>query len=67
MEHPFNVVKRLWGHAKVRYRGIAKNLAQMHTLFALANLLSEQGRSGKAVPLYAEAAAIYRANSWLTS
>ena len=37
-EHPYLVVKRLWGHAKVRYRGIAKNLAQMHTLFALANL-----------------------------
>jgi IS5 family transposase len=38
VEHPFLVVKRLWGHAKVRYRGIAKNLAQMHTLFALANV-----------------------------
>ena len=38
VEHPFLVVKRLWGHAKVRYRGIKKNLAQMHTLFALANL-----------------------------
>jgi transposase, IS5 family len=38
VEHPFLVVKRLWGHTKVRYRGIAKNLAQMHTLFALANV-----------------------------
>jgi IS5 family transposase len=38
VEHPFLVVKRLWGHAKVRYRGIRKNLAQMYTLFALANL-----------------------------
>ena len=37
-EHPFLVVKRLWGHVKVRYRGIAKNLAQMRTLFGLANL-----------------------------
>ena len=37
-EHTYLMVKRLWGHAKVRYRGIAKNLAQMHTLFALANL-----------------------------
>lgn len=35
---PFLVVKRLWGHVKVRYRGIAKNLAQMNTLFGLANL-----------------------------
>jgi len=38
VEHPFLVVKRLWGHAKVRYRGIQKNLAQMNTLFELANL-----------------------------
>ena len=37
-EHPYLVVKRLWGHAKVRYRGIAKNLAQMTVLFGLANL-----------------------------
>lgn len=38
VEHPFLVVKRLWGHAKVRYRGIKKNIAQMYTLFALANV-----------------------------
>ena len=33
VEHPFLVVKRLWGHGKVRYRGLKKNLAQMRTLF----------------------------------
>lgn len=38
VEHPYLVVKRLWGHAKVRYRGIRKNLAQMYALFGLANL-----------------------------
>lgn len=38
VEHPFLVVKRLWGHAKVRYRGLAKNLAQMRMLFGLANI-----------------------------
>lgn len=37
-EHPFLVVKRLWGHTKVRYRGIKKNWAHMNTLFGLANL-----------------------------
>ena len=37
-EHPFHVVKCLWGHTKVRYRGIAKNAAQLFTLFSLANL-----------------------------
>lgn len=38
VEHPFRVVKCSWGHVKVRYRGIKKNLAQMLTLFGLANL-----------------------------
>jgi len=37
-EHPFHVVKCLWGFAKVRYRGLAKNLARALSLFALANL-----------------------------
>lgn len=37
-EHAFNVVKRLWGFTKVRYRGIAKNAARLFTAFALANL-----------------------------
>ena len=38
VEHPFNVVKRLWGFTKVRYRGVAKNLAKAYSMFALANL-----------------------------
>ena len=38
VEHPYLVVKQLWGHAKVRYRGLKKNLAQMNMLFGLANL-----------------------------
>ena len=38
VEHPFRVLKRQFGHTKVRYRGLAKNTAQLHTLFALANL-----------------------------
>jgi transposase, IS5 family len=37
-EHIFHVVKRLWGFAKVRYRGLAKNTARLFTAFALANL-----------------------------
>jgi IS5 family transposase len=38
VEHPFRVIKRQFGHVKVRYRGLVKNTAQLHTLFALANL-----------------------------
>jgi transposase, IS5 family len=39
VEHPFHVVKNRFGHKKLRYRGLAKNTAQLHTLFALANLV----------------------------
>ena len=38
VEHPFRIIKDLWGHRKVRYRGIEKNTLQLHALFALANL-----------------------------
>ena len=38
VEHPFRVIKRQFGHRKTRYRGLKKNTAQLHTLFALANL-----------------------------
>ena len=38
IEHPFRVVKRQFGFTKVRYRGLAKNTAQLTTLFALSNL-----------------------------
>lgn len=37
-EHAFHVVKRLWGFAKVRYRGLYKNTVRALALFALANL-----------------------------
>ena len=37
-EHAFRVIKRQFGYVKVRYRGLAKNTAQLHTLFALANI-----------------------------
>ncbi|PDM32614.1 transposase, partial [Xanthomonas vasicola] len=38
VEHPFRVIKRQFGYVKVRYRGLAKNTAQVLTLFALSNL-----------------------------
>ena len=43
-EHPFRVVKQLWGFQKTRYRGIAKNLARAQTMFALANLYAHRYR-----------------------
>ena len=38
VEHPFWVIKRQFGRVKVRYRGLARNTAQLSTLFALSNL-----------------------------
>ena len=38
VEHPFRVIKRQFGHVKVRYRGLKKNTAQLMTLFTLSNL-----------------------------
>jgi len=38
VEHPFHILKNLFRHRKTRYRGLAKNTAQLHSLFALANL-----------------------------
>jgi hypothetical protein len=39
VEHPFHIVKNLFRHKRLRYRGLAKNTAAMRTLFALANLV----------------------------
>ena len=39
VEHPFHIVKNLFGHKKVRYKGLEKNRARMFSLFALANLV----------------------------
>ena len=43
VEHPFRVIKRQFGHVKVRYRGLSKNTQQLYTLFALANLWMARG------------------------
>jgi IS5 family transposase len=39
VEHPFHVIKNLFRHKKVRYKGLAKNNAQLFSLFGLANLV----------------------------
>jgi IS5 family transposase len=38
VEHVFAVVKRLWGFAKVRYRGLAKNATRSFVVLGLANI-----------------------------
>ena len=44
VEHPFHVVKNLFRHKKTRYRGLAKNEAQLYSLFGLANLVLAKKR-----------------------
>ena len=44
VEHPFLVIKRIFGFAKVRYRGLAKNANRLFVICALANLYLVRGR-----------------------
>jgi IS5 family transposase len=44
VEHPFHVVKNLFHYRKTRYKGLAKNTAQLYSLFALANLAMARKR-----------------------
>jgi IS5 family transposase len=44
VEHPFHVVKNLFRHKKARYKGLAKNEAQLFSLFGLANLVIAKRR-----------------------
>lgn len=44
VEHSFGVVKRVFGFAKVRYRGLAKNTHHLRVTCALANLFMARDR-----------------------
>lgn len=44
VEHVFRIVKRQFGYTKTRYRGLAKNAAQVMTLIGLANLYALRRR-----------------------
>ena len=37
MEHAFLIAKRVFGFAKVRYKGLKKNTSHVHVIFALSN------------------------------
>lgn len=38
VEHPFRVIKRVFGYVKTRFRCLARNTAQLVKLFALLYL-----------------------------
>ena len=61
VEHPFLIVKRQFGYAKVVYQGLAKNLNRFHILFALANMMM-CARAGRTAEFWG----IVRPFSWET-
>jgi IS5 family transposase len=44
VEHPFRILKRVFGFDKVRYRGLAKNHHRLFANFALVNLYMHRKR-----------------------
>jgi IS5 family transposase len=44
VEHPFHIVKNIFRYKKTRYKGLAKNDAQLNVLFALSNLYMVRGQ-----------------------
>jgi IS5 family transposase len=44
VEHPFRILKRIFGFEKVRYRGIQKNHHRLCASFALVNLYLHRKR-----------------------
>lgn len=42
VEHPFLYLKRIFGYAKVRYRGLAKNTQRINILLGFANLMKAE-------------------------
>ena len=44
VEHPFRILKRVFGYTKVRYRGLKKNHEWLCAAFALVNLYQHRNR-----------------------
>ena len=44
VEHPFRILKRIFGFTKVRYRGLKKNHQWLCAAFALVNLYQHRKR-----------------------
>jgi IS5 family transposase len=44
VEHPFRILKRVFGFTKVRYRGLKKNHEWLCAAFALVNLYQHRNR-----------------------
>ena len=49
MEHPFQIMKRVFGFTRVRYRGVVKNTHRVQVTCALLNLFLVRKRLLKPV------------------
>ena len=47
VEHPFLILKRIFGFAKTRYKGLAKNAHRLFVTCALTNLYLMRRRLGR--------------------
>lgn len=62
VEHPFLIIKRLWGFAKVRYRGLAKNANRAFSMLAMLNITkSGKPLTGEVRPALVKCTGITRA------
>ena len=50
VEHPYRIVKNIFGFRKAVYRGLRKNLNRLHVLFASANLYMLARAGGSLCP-----------------
>ena len=50
VEHPYQIVKNIFGFRKTMYRGLKKNLNRLHVLFASANLYMLARAGGSLCP-----------------
>ena len=50
VEHPFLILKKVFGFEKVRYRGMDKNGERVHVACALINLFQLRGQLSRAAP-----------------
>ena len=56
VEHPYRIVKNIFGFRKTVYRGLRKNLNRLHVLFASANLYMLARAGGSLHPAWASCA-----------
>ena len=52
VEHPYRIVKNIFGFRKTAYRGLRKNLNRLHVLFASANLYMLVRAGGSLCPAW---------------